>query len=332
MTVKSLIKTSLLVSVLCSSFCAYAADEILKTPFSIQVDETNKETVTAVTLDDSPIELQQKNFSFDWNQQATIAANQTKVADEEKFIATITDVSKLNKEDQRALGLLFYKLGTYYVHVAREPNPAITKLSVANALLTDKQEKAWVYNQLAYAYAERFAATEKSDDKEKALYYLNKVTVEFYPHTKNQTVAFAYSIKGLVQFDEKDYSQAEKTLRMALAMYESLPDGKDEQYIRTKSRLANALLGQEGHDREAITLLKQVKQYWSAQGNLNASPYAARSLVYLGQAYLKIGKTKQAKNELKMAINIYKNVYGDKSALLVKLYQLLAQANTTKSA
>lgn len=303
------------------------ADDILKSPFSIVVEN---ETVTAVKNDETPIEQHMKNFTFNWDQQGSIAANQAKVKDEEAFIATLTDTSKLTKEDQHALGLLLYNLGAYYAHVAREPELAIRKLSLANAFLTDKHEKAWCYNQLAYAYEQEFAATHKPIHQETTLYYTNKVIAELYPKMNNPTVAFAYAIQGLAQANANNYVEATKNLKTALKLYQALSSEPIEPYVRTQSRLANVLLRQPGHDQEAIALLIQAKKYWATQGNLLQSPYAARNLIYLGQAYLKTGQAKQARHELEAAITIYKNVYGKNSPLLVQPNQLLAEANKSQ--
>ena len=322
MTVKSFIRFVFCLALL-SLIKFTHADEVIKRPFSI---ETEKETVMAVKPDLGPIEEQDKKFNFDWNQQTTIAANLKQIQSVEKFIASIDDASKLNKYERDALGNLLYKLGTFYSHVARDPNSAIAKLTLAAPFLTSKEAKAWNDSQLAYAYELKYASDLQPTDKEKALYYTNKVLSERYPRTKNKIVAFAYCVKGLIESDEKDYVEAEKHLRTALATYDAASGSKDNQYARTKNRLATTILDQHGRDQEALTMLKQVKKYWIANGQINHDPYAARNLLSLGHAYLKTGNAKAARDEFKTAIAIYKYVYGTNTMLLVKPYQLLAEA------
>jgi tetratricopeptide (TPR) repeat protein len=274
----------------------------------------------------SAISSNEKNFTFDWNNYSTIAPNQTKIAKTEAFLKTVNDYSNLSASDREALGKLLYKLGTFYTHVSRQPDLAIEKMNLAAILLTDKEDKAWNDNQLAYAYEQKYAASGETADKEKALTYTNKLITETYPNTKNKEVAFAYCVKGLIFNDAKDFSQAETNYKTALNIYEKIPGGKDDQYARAKNRLANIILEQNGREKEALGMLKQLKSYWAAKGNIQKNPYAARNLIALGEAYLKTGEVQTARDELNIATNIYKNVYGNSSKLLAHPYQLLSEA------
>lgn len=321
MTLNAMCRYSLILCIL--SAPAFADDVLIKRPFSI---ESTDETVTSIKQDPGPIAQDEKKFSFDWNQYSTAAVDKSKIAAEEKFISQISDVSKLDNQEQQALGMLFYKLGSYYTHVAHEPDLAITKLTMANALLTDLLARAWSFNQIAYAYEQRYAAFDSPEDKEKSLFYTNKVISEMLPSMKSKPVAFAYTVKGLVQNDAKEFPQAEKNFKIALDMYDILSKSKDDQYMKAKTGLAEALLGQEGHDNEAIAMLKQTKRYWFQKGHLSRDPYAANSLISLGKAYLKTGQASAARDEFKTAVNIYETIYGNDSAILIKPYQLLAQA------
>lgn len=324
MPVKSPLFFILVLVSTCLTLSVYGEESImLQHDFSIK---SEKETVTAITSDPGPIEELEKKFDFDWNQHETIASNKTKINDIETFLSSIHDVSKLIPEEQLALGRLFYKLGTYYTHVSREPDLAIARLTIASALLTQSEEKAWNDNHLAYAYEQKYASSLSSSNRKKTFYYINKVISKTTPQPRDKIHAFAYSIKGLVHNDAKQYALAITNFKLALAIHAAIPNSLDEHYVRTKNRLANALIGKEGHDKEAIAMLKQVERYWLAKGDLKAHPFGARNLLSLGQAYLKIGKPKAALREVKSAIDIYKSFYGANSVLLVKPYQLLAQA------
>lgn len=266
-----------------------------------------------------------KNFNFDWSQSATISQNKAKVAEIDVFLKKIDDYSKLNKEDQKLAGQLSYQLGTFYTHIARDPNPGIDKLTKAETLLIDKEAKASCYNQLAYAYAQKYSNERYTADKEKALYYTSKVISDFYPNVKNQDVAFAYGIKGRVQKEAHDYSAAQESLKTALDIYESLPNGKEDAYARTRTKLADTLLEQNKEDKAALAMLEESKQYWLKKQDVNQNPYAANNLVSLGQAYLRIGNIKEAQAAIKQAISIYENVYGAGSKQLSLPYELLSQ-------
>jgi hypothetical protein len=325
MTLKSSIRCGFALLSLCFSVFGTTPAEMKKNSFII---ESDNEAVTAIKPELSPIAEQEKNFNYDWNECLTVFTNKNKISPNEKFLANIDDASQLSLEDQLALGRLFSKLGAYYAQVLLEPDLAIAKLTMANAFLKDKEDKAWSYSHLAYAYEQKYASSKQSENNEKALYYANKIISELFPNTKNEIVAFAYSIKGILKNDTNEYQEAQKYLRTALAIYETPPANKGDQYARTKNWLANSL-EQSGQDQQAITLLKEVKRYWLAKGNVSQDPFAAYNLISLGQAYLKIGKTKAACSELKSAVAIYKNVYGSNSPLLVQPYQLLAQAYKT---
>jgi hypothetical protein len=273
----------------------------------------------------SAITTNEQNFNFDWNKVSTIAPNQTRVAKTEAFLNTINDYSNLSATDRVALGKLLYKLGSYYTHVTCQPDLAIEKMNLAAILLTDKQDKAWNDNQLAYAYEQKYSATGDTADKEKSLTYSNKIISDIYPDTKNVEVAFAYCVKGLVFNDAKDFTQAETNFKTALNIFEHLPNGKNDQYARAKNRLAMIILDQNGRDKEAFVMLTQLKNYWLAKGNVQRNPYAARNLIALSKAYLKIGELEKAHDELNSAITIYKKVYGDNSNLLAEPYRLLSE-------
>lgn len=182
-----------------------------------------------------------KTFTFDWNKHTTIAANKRQIDKIESLLKNTHDTGQLNDADRKALGSLLYKLGTFYTHVTPKPDLAIARMNQANTILANKQDKAWNYNHLAYAYELKYAISSQADDKEKALYYTNKVISQLYPQMQNKEVAFAYCVKGLIYSDTKDYAMAETNFKTALQIYESIPGGKDEQYAKAKTHLATVL-------------------------------------------------------------------------------------------
>lgn len=273
----------------------------------------------------SPIQSYEQDFNFDWNSYKTIAINKAKIKKTEAFLKTIDDYSTLSESDRHSLGILLYKLGTFYAYITHETDLAIERMSMADPLLVDTEAKAWNYNHLAYAYEQKFAATKKLPDREKSLKYTNKVISGLYHHIKNSEVAFAYCVKALVLNDAKDYSYAETSLQVALKIYEKLPGGKDDQYARAKNHLAMIILNQNNRDEKALAMLQELKQYWLSKKDISHDPYAAKNFIALGKAYLKMDNEQAALHEFEMAIRIYKNVYGKNNEALIHPYQLLAE-------
>jgi tetratricopeptide (TPR) repeat protein len=295
----------------------YAVTLVTLSVFSVSFAETaTPDTIKSI----------EKNFNYTWSDVVAVPPDKLQVKKIEAFLKTLPASSTLPTADRYALGKLYYKLGTYYAYTAHKPESAITKLNLVDALLTSKENKAWTYNQLAYAYELKYAATGHAADKKKSLAYTNKVINEMYAAKKTREVAFAYSVKGLVLNDAKDYSSAEASYKKSLKIYASLPTGKNDQYQRRTTVLAGIILNQHGREKEALALLEQVKHYWIAKGHLSENPNAATNFISLGQAYLKVGDIEAAHVELCSAMNIYKNVYGDKTTLLAKPYKLLAVA------
>jgi hypothetical protein len=329
MTFKTIAQQGFAIAACCCSLFAFAQEQTSDpTKTKLVIEENDIYDAEARKLSEQKAELErlQRDFTFDWNNAATIASNKPIMGEVEDFLKTIDDQSKLSEQDQAILGHVFYQIGTYYTHVSHQPEDAIDRLNTAATLLTSKEALTWCYNQLAYAYEQKYARERLPADKESALYYSDKVIASFAPNTKNKEVAFAYCIKGLTLQDDRDFAQAEDNLKHALAIYEDLPQGKDAQYIRTKNRLADTLLEQNNNDKQALLMLEQAKQYWQSQKNLGQNPYAARNLISLASAYLNEGKAQDAQAMIKQAITIIENVYGARSVQLVKPYELLSAA------
>ena len=271
------------------------------------------------------VEQYAKDFTFDWANYQSIAANQNRLNTIEALLRNIQTYSYLTPSQQIMLGKLLYRLGTYYTHVTRQPDSAIQKMTLADGLLKDKMDKAWNNDHLAYAYEQKYALSHQQADKQKAAVYYNKV-ISAFPKEKNKAVAFAYCMKGLVEYESKDYGYAESSFKTALNMYENMKGGKDDQYARAKNRLATIILEQNNRDQEALIMLTDLNKYWHAQKHYEQSPYAARNFITLGQAYLKINKPFDARNQFDEAIQIYQHVYGKNSSMLSQPYQLLAEA------
>lgn len=314
MKFKFIMQNSLLIMVIAASALVFAEKPTSAAPSNASSIASREAT--------SIIQFYNKSFDFNWNDDATIAPNKAKVAKIESLLIPIKNILHLSAADSQALGELYYKLGAYYAHVARQPNQAIEKLNAAKTLLTRKSDKNWNYNQLAYAYELKFAASGEKADRDQALSYVDKVISD----KKDAEVAFADCVKGLVFNDAKDYPKAEASYQKALKIYESLPSGKDDQYARAKNRLANIILDEDGRDQEALAMLIELNQYWLSKPNIAHDPYAARNFITLGKAYLKVEDAEAARNAFNSAIQIDREVYGSKSAQLAQPYKLLSDA------
>ncbi len=281
--------------------------------------------VSVQSIYSKQVEQNAKEYTFDWTDYKTISTNQERVRSIETLLQNMKTYSYLTPPQQEMLGKMLYRLGTYYTHVAHQPDMAIAKMTAANSLLIDKMDKAWNNNHMAYAYEQKYALTHQQADKQKATDYYNKVLTA-YPKTQNKAVAFAHCIQGLVEYESKDYGLAETSFKTALTMYEHIKDGKDDQYLRAKNRLATIILEQNSRDPEALAMLNDLNKQWRERKDYLQNPYAARNFITLGQAYLKINKPFDARNQFDEAIKIYQHVYGKNSAMLSQPYQLLAEA------
>jgi len=269
------------------------------------------------------VKQQQRIEDFDWNNSATLLTK-AEATSLENLLTTYATATQMSDKEKLLFASLNYKLGTYYTHVAREPDLAISKLTLAESLFKNKKDKAWTYNHLAYAYELKYANSRQSDDKQKALYFSNRVISKYQPNTPE--IAFAYCVKGLVFNDAYDYAKAETNFKNALKIYEEQGFTDNEQYARAKTRLASIILNQHGREAEVFEMLKPIKKYWLTKGNMQKNPFAARTLIISGQAYLAIGNGYEALKEFKQALAIYKQVYGVHDKELSKPYDLISQA------
>ena len=224
------------------------------------------------------------------------------------------------------LGLLLYRLGTYYSHILQEPDPAIAHLLTALPLANAPEEKAWINDQLAYAYELKYRSTRLASDREKALYYSAKVITN--SPKKNQALAFAYCVKGLVQHDAQEDAASLTSFKKAINIYKSVHAEKSDQYARAKNMLADLLLEQNPQNKTALAMLIEVKRFWTTHDHGEPNPYAARNLLSLGQAYLRLGNIKAAQTAVQKALAINQHVYGPLSEQLLTSYQLLSEVYT----
>ncbi len=314
------LRLGLAVTLLAISLIANATQSSSPNELIIQKDKIYDPNTLSM---DSVKEYEQK-FDFNWHDHASIESNKKKIEEIELFLKSNPNYSEMSGDDQEALGIMAYKLGTYYTHIARQPNMAIDKLNLADNLLPGKEDKAWINDQLAFAYEMKYSVSNEDVDKKQAEAYTEKV-FSFYPKTKNKEIAFAYCVRGFLADDSDDHEEAEENFKQALAIYEKIPHGKDEQYHRLQSRLAMSILAQDDNrDEEAFKMLTDVRKYWKAQGNENQNPYAARNLFALAQAQLKMDKPNDARDTVNKVIALYQSMYGRDSEQLVQPYQLLA--------
>lgn len=277
------------------------------------------------------VKFYSQKFNFDWNDIRTLASNKKTIVTLENFIKTEPLIGQLNADDKEAYARMLYKLGTYYTHISKEPARAIPILSIALPLLHSASDKAWTQNHLAYAYEQLYAQSKHTEDHQQAIRYMTPV-MQADKHSQAKAIAFAYRTQGLLQRDDKNYTQAEDSLKIALRLHTA----RDTQYARTKHCLSEVLLTMDHHDVEALHDLQGIDQYWHKQPLYNQNPYAAHNLVVLGKGYIKVNQYPDAANVIERAIKTYQHVYGERSRMLAEPYELLAQVyqklNNTKLA
>lgn len=268
------------------------------------------------------LQMFEKNFHVDSRNIEKVGKDKTKIEEIESFLVTtkLEELKKLKQDDQRAFGRLLYKLGDFYTYILRSPQLAIDKMILANNFLHNKEDKAKIYNQLGYLYELKFSKSKQDADKSPALFYADQVINKFYPHNKNNEVAFAYVIKGLIERDQKNFGNAEKYLQEALQLYKNKVD---EQYIITQNRLAEVILAMNDRDQEALKILEDLKSYWQKK-QITLNYFVAKTCLVLGEAYLKLNYGTEAKTELEHAVQIFQTIFGEQSDLLIKPYQLLS--------
>lgn len=279
----------------------------------------------------------EKNFSLDWNNYASINKNKQKMIDIETFLRTTSssDIEKkLKPDEQNSLGVMVSKLGAYYAHINHQPDSAIEKLDSAEQWLNNRNDKAWNYGHLAYAYEQKYNLSGKKLDQEKAQNYIKKVLV-LQNRQKNEIVAYAYCIRALLANDDNDYKQAIADFQTALGIYTRIGQASTMQAALAKNKLASIVAEENSKNEEAIGKLLDIKRFWGRQNDGALNPYATRNALSLGRTYLKIGKVKDrkvkdieevksARNEFRYVVNVYQNIFGSESILLSKPYQFLA--------
>lgn len=263
-------------------------------------------------------------FDFDWQSHQTIAPSLTQIHKAENFVEIPQSPETLSTHDKTRYGKLLYQMGCFYSHVKNNPQVAINKLNEANRYLETPNDKAWIYNQLAYAYHLQYEQQQQQQDRDKAIDFTHQVITQ-YPHTVNAAVAFAYSIEGLLLKDEKKYPESAIRLQQAFDFYAK--EGQiNDTFQRAKTHLAQVLIKLHQHDPKLLAMLQSVKQYWVSQGDIGQTRYAANHFIALGQVYMSMKKYAPARNEFETAIAIYKNIDGPQNSRLAQPYHYLAQA------
>ncbi len=261
------------------------------------------------------LQLLNEAFTFDWNDYRTIESNKNKIAEIESAIEkAMPSIGTLEERERQALGLLCYKLGTFYNHIKRTPAPALEKLLIAEKILANK-ELAWTKNHIAFSYQQMLASAKREKNVEKteenktqAIEYCSQVIKRHESLEEKESdvesikvTAFAYCVKALAEYEVNELEMAVKSYRFALDLYEK-HGLLDDQYARAKNRYAQFLVDQKNY-AEANKAFSELEKYWlEKQDDLN--PYPARFYVSYADYLAKV----QPEN-LTIILEKYKKAY-----------------------
>lgn len=279
-----------------------------------------------------------QSFDFNWNDYRTIPKNQAKIDE----IASIIKVSSYpeDSKSQQELGQLAYKAGTFYNHIKRDPHAAIETLTIAEQLLKN-EERAWVQNHLAFSYQQKLAfanksgnANEAEQNGQKAIEYCDQAINQFSIDQKTsleqiKIIAFAYCVKALIEYENKQLDTALQSYRYALNLYEK-HHLLDDQYIRAKNRWA-MMLAENKQMEQAKQAFEEIEHYWMQhQDPLN--PYPARFYVMYGD-FLKNSHDDHwelALEKYQIAYEILKKIEGENSSFVKDVRKKMTAIITQK--
>lgn len=211
-----------------------------------------------------------QDFSFDWNMSGELASSRTKAGSAILFISIIFNhLNPPTPENEKALGQLLLKLGSYFTLTTCRNDIAQSLLNMAEALVTG-DERAWVWNHLALIYMQQLTELVSASPDESTVRNHYKSLYEFILLILSATVghsspeeirihAFARTIEAMLYrhasgyFASRcldDHDQSSATLqeimsgyysaigcfKYALSLYKAI-DANDAQYKRTMAYL-----------------------------------------------------------------------------------------------
>lgn len=224
-----------------------------------------------------------EHFNFDWNDYRTFATSRANLTSIETFLNTAIPTS----ENSRQRGELRYKLGTYYTHLASNPETALEHLNQAKKYLDPQKQQsqlAWTENHIAFANQQLFALSIKNQHINEAAQYQKRalqdcekiITAHAMQQNTDSTkiTAFAFCVRALVQYKNNQLNDAIKNYKFALSLYEK-HDLTDDQYARAKNRMA-AMLVENNQTREAEKAYAELEKYWSERKGSFHNIFCAR--------------------------------------------------------
>lgn len=186
-----------------------------------------------------------------------VQASHEKIEEIETFLKSIHNVADLTLTERMRLGQLLLKIGQYYIQIENQPDLAIKKLNLAKVFLNQTKDKAWGYNYLALSYQQKYITSGGLEAKEQTLALVNKVINELYQKKQTQEVAFAYCIKGAMEYDIKDYAEAKISFKKALNIYNTLPGQKNKIALVKPYHILSDIYKKLGDENQSILYEKK---------------------------------------------------------------------------
>ncbi len=167
-------------------------------------------------------------FTYDWNDSKTTAANHVVVQKIELFLQALSDYRFHDLLHKKMYCQVLYRLSTYYLHFTRDFQKAIEALTLVEELNLDtpmfsRDELGDLYKDLAYAYQQKMQSEDSSLYEKKVMHYCNKVISQkesISTPCYQRKVAYAEIIIGHLARQKGRWAEAEDCYRSVLKCYE----------------------------------------------------------------------------------------------------------------
>jgi hypothetical protein len=275
-----------------------------------------------------------QNFNYDWNTHVMAGENQNFDEQAKQLVSFITiiqqGVHNLHAEEQTELAKLCYKIATFYLHKKRNPEPALSLLEIAKLYLIGKDQQ-WAINQLSFVYQQRSFAKNDTVNSINNAYRLSDSIIASYPDIGAindvevaKIVGFAYCIKALTYYEDKQLDAAADTYQIGIELYKR-HGLEDIQTMRATTRCAQMIFEQakaafKTEDAElaaaylakADTMFSQLLALWESilsRYPLLTNDYPARFFQAYGDYLADKARFTHDKQQGELAVPYYQRAY-----------------------
>ncbi|VVC76595.1 hypothetical protein AQUSIP_19170 [Aquicella siphonis] len=265
-----------------------------------------------------------RDFTFDWNACDTITPSGINI-DKAVLFASLTSryIDRLAPADQMTFAQLLLKLGSYCIHIKRDPDLALSLLYLAEKLAAG-QEQAWIWNHIAFCYQQQLANSASVNPSESEMKHLYKqvyrlvhsILITYSDQSSPSEIrilAFARCVEALIYYEASrfyarlpdqstvninevisGYLSAAGSFQHALALYARI-DAKDTQYMRALNRLAMiqvetaGLMARHGMNEQAVSVRQEAMAAFDELETFWSVSSAEKS-IYAARFYMNYGE------------------------------------------